>query len=213
MTVRLTLDTNLLQEYWREQEKRDVVVRLLRLADEGKAELVVTNRISDDIPGGPQRQDCTAIGGRQHNPEVRYSVRATSSKVRTRRRPEWGPRLSAVIAARGRWLAAVRLCAAELVAFSALGWLVAGILDVAGAFRLSDALVVSGLVMGVVTGIVAFQGSDRPLIRARPLAAMGMAGLTYRVGPGVPPSGARALAIVSAVVAAVGLIAAGAASG
>jgi hypothetical protein len=42
---RLTLDTNLLQEYWREQGKR--------LADARKVELVVTNRIENDIPGGP----------------------------------------------------------------------------------------------------------------------------------------------------------------
>jgi hypothetical protein len=50
---RLTLDTNLLQEYWREQEKRDVVARLLDLAAAGDVELVVTNRITDDIPGAP----------------------------------------------------------------------------------------------------------------------------------------------------------------
>ena len=101
----------------------------------------------------------------------------------------------------------MRLWVAQLVAFSALGWLVAGILDAVGAFRLSDALVVSGLVMGVITGLVAFQGSDRPLIRVRP--TVGMIGLTDRVGAGVPPSGARALVVVSACVAAVGLIAAG----
>jgi hypothetical protein len=50
---RLTLDTNLLQEYWREQQRRDVVERLLQLADAGKVELVVTNRINDDIPSAP----------------------------------------------------------------------------------------------------------------------------------------------------------------
>ncbi len=53
MSVRLTLDTNLLQEYWREQSKRDIVVRLLELGDEGNVELVVTNRIASDIPDGP----------------------------------------------------------------------------------------------------------------------------------------------------------------
>jgi hypothetical protein len=53
MAERLTLDTNLLQEYWREQAKRDVVEQLLALADDGKVELVVTNRIDDDIPSGP----------------------------------------------------------------------------------------------------------------------------------------------------------------
>jgi hypothetical protein len=50
---RLTFDTNLLQEYWREQAKRDVVAQLLDLAQTGAAELVVTNRITDDITGGP----------------------------------------------------------------------------------------------------------------------------------------------------------------
>jgi hypothetical protein len=103
----------------------------------------------------------------------------------------------------------MKLWIAQLVGFTALGWLAAGILDAAGAFRFSDALVVSGLLMGVVTGLVAFVGSDRPLIRVRPILTVGMAGLTDRAGAGVPPSGARALAVVSACVAAVGLIAAG----
>ena len=83
----------------------------------------------------------------------------------------------------------------------------AGILDAVGVFRLSDALVVSGLLMGVITGLVAFQGSDRPLIRRTP-PILNMP-LTDRVGPGVTPSAARAFAVASAVVAAVGLIAAG----
>lgn len=49
----LTLDTNLLQEYWRERAKREVVERLLDLAQDAEVELVVTNRISDDIPDPP----------------------------------------------------------------------------------------------------------------------------------------------------------------
>jgi hypothetical protein len=53
VTERLTLDTNLLQEYWREQAKRDVVQQLLDFAKTGAAELVVTARIGEDIPGGP----------------------------------------------------------------------------------------------------------------------------------------------------------------
>jgi hypothetical protein len=100
-----------------------------------------------------------------------------------------------------------KVFAVQLVAFSAVGWLVAGILDVVGVFRLSDALVVSGLLMGVITGLVAFQGGDSPLIRrASPIPNMP---LMDGVGPGVTPSGARALAVASAGVAAVGLIAAG----
>jgi hypothetical protein len=53
VVIRLTLDTNLLQEYWREQERQDVVANLLDLAASGEAELVVTARISADIPDGP----------------------------------------------------------------------------------------------------------------------------------------------------------------
>lgn len=49
---RLTLDTNLLQELWKDQPKRDVVERLLALAERGEVEVVVTARINEDIPGG-----------------------------------------------------------------------------------------------------------------------------------------------------------------
>ena len=103
--------------------------------------------------------------------------------------------------------ARAKVFVAQLIVFSTLGWLVAGIIDAVGVFRLSDALVVSGLLMGVVTGLVAFQGGDSPLIRrTSPILNMP---LTDRVGSGVTPSGARALAVISACVAAVGLIAAG----
>ncbi len=53
VTERLTLDTNLLEEYWREQDKRDVVQQLLELGHNGEVELVVTNRITEDIPHAP----------------------------------------------------------------------------------------------------------------------------------------------------------------
>jgi hypothetical protein len=102
----------------------------------------------------------------------------------------------------------MRLWVGELVGFSALGWLLAGILDAVGAFDLSDALVLSGLLLAVIAGLVALQGGDRPLIRVRTPPAVSMAVLTDQ-GPGVPPSGARALALVSAGVAPAGLIAAG----
>jgi hypothetical protein len=39
-------DTNLLQEYWRDQAKRDVVQELLDFAKTGSAELVVIARIA-----------------------------------------------------------------------------------------------------------------------------------------------------------------------
>lgn len=53
MAERLTLDSNLLQEYWRQQDKQAVVQQLLDFADTGAAELVVTARIGEDIPDGP----------------------------------------------------------------------------------------------------------------------------------------------------------------
>jgi hypothetical protein len=66
---------------------------------------------------------------------------------------------------------------------------------------------VSGLLMGIITGLVAFQGGDMPLIRrASPILNMPLAD---GVGPGLTPSDAKALAVVSACVAAVALIAAG----
>ena len=103
--------------------------------------------------------------------------------------------------------ARAKVFVAQLIVFSAVGWLVAGILDLAGVFRLSDALVVSGLLMGIITGLVAFQGGDSPLIRrASPILNMPLAD---GVGAGVTASGARAFVVVGAGVAAAGLIAAG----
>jgi hypothetical protein len=86
--------------------------------------------------------------------------------------------------------------AVRLVAFAAVGCLVAGILDVVGVFRLSDALVVCGLVMDVITGLVAFQEGDGPPIHgASPIRNMPLAD---GVGPGVTMSGARAVTVTSA---------------
>ena len=48
-----TLDTNVLQEYWRDQPKSHVVRRLLDLSDSGKLDLAVTSRIRSDIPHPP----------------------------------------------------------------------------------------------------------------------------------------------------------------
>ena len=51
MTVpKLTLDTNLLIEYWKRQKKMDTVENLLELAKFGKVDLAVTRRIRQDIP-------------------------------------------------------------------------------------------------------------------------------------------------------------------
>lgn len=50
VTIRLTLDTNLLQELWRNQAKRSVVEDVLSLPH---VDLAVTATIHDDIPRSP----------------------------------------------------------------------------------------------------------------------------------------------------------------
>ena len=49
----LTLDTNILIEFWSRQQKLNVVEALLQLAKQGKVDLAVTARIQDDIPRPP----------------------------------------------------------------------------------------------------------------------------------------------------------------
>jgi hypothetical protein len=53
MADRLTLDTNLLLEYWKEQAKMAVVEELLRLAAAGDVSLAVTRRVREDVPRPP----------------------------------------------------------------------------------------------------------------------------------------------------------------
>ena len=48
-----TIDTNLLQEYWREQQNVAVTEKLLDLAKHGQVDLAITSRISADIPDLP----------------------------------------------------------------------------------------------------------------------------------------------------------------
>jgi hypothetical protein len=49
----LTLDTNLLLEYWKNQNRRETIEKLIALARDGKVDLVVTARIRDDVPRPP----------------------------------------------------------------------------------------------------------------------------------------------------------------
>jgi len=49
----LTLDTNLLQEYWKQRDKVQFVEQLLDLAQQGKVDLAVTARVREDIPQPP----------------------------------------------------------------------------------------------------------------------------------------------------------------
>lgn len=47
---KLTLDTNVLTEYWKRREKWEIVENLLELAKLGKVDMAVTRRIRQDIP-------------------------------------------------------------------------------------------------------------------------------------------------------------------
>ena len=49
----VTLDTNVIQEWWRDQTKASVVNGLLELARDGQLDLAITNRIGADIPDPP----------------------------------------------------------------------------------------------------------------------------------------------------------------
>jgi len=50
---KITLDTNLLLEYWKRQDRRVVVERLIEMARVGRADLAVTARIRQDVPAPP----------------------------------------------------------------------------------------------------------------------------------------------------------------
>ena len=52
----LTLDTNLLHEYWKRRDKLQHVERLLDLARQGKVDLAVTARVHEDVPQLPLAQ-------------------------------------------------------------------------------------------------------------------------------------------------------------
>ncbi|HEX6581618.1 MAG TPA: hypothetical protein VF195_12205 [Actinomycetota bacterium] len=51
--MKVTLDTNVLQELWNDRPKRAVVERLLALAEEKGIDLAVTARVREDIPDEP----------------------------------------------------------------------------------------------------------------------------------------------------------------
>lgn len=50
---KVTLDTNVLFEYFQKGSKLEVVERLLELADNGTIELAITRRVTEDIPNPP----------------------------------------------------------------------------------------------------------------------------------------------------------------
>src|SRR5688572_23487598 len=51
--LRITIDTNLLLEYWKFHAKANVVAELLRMAGQDKIDLAITARVREDIPSEP----------------------------------------------------------------------------------------------------------------------------------------------------------------
>jgi hypothetical protein len=51
--MKVTLDTNVLQEFWNDRTRRAVVERLLALAEAEGIDLAVTARVREDIPDEP----------------------------------------------------------------------------------------------------------------------------------------------------------------
>jgi hypothetical protein len=50
---KLTLDTMLLQDYWKQRPRKDAIQKLIELAREGRVKLAVTARIREDVPNEP----------------------------------------------------------------------------------------------------------------------------------------------------------------
>jgi hypothetical protein len=60
---RLTLDTNVVRDLWRDDQRwRKTVGQLLALAEAGKVDLVVTSYIQDDVPRGALAHRISALG-------------------------------------------------------------------------------------------------------------------------------------------------------
>ena len=60
--LRLTLDTNLLLEYWKKQDRASTIEKLLSLATTGSVDLAVTARIREDIPLSPLANRLNELG-------------------------------------------------------------------------------------------------------------------------------------------------------
>ena len=112
--TKVTLDTSLLQEYWKSQDKVGVVEKLLNLAEDGELDLAITTRIREDIPrpplsnrinqlpelgvqeiGAPFRLDHSLLSGKdvlgsEEFSKFSYSLVLTlKQKGRKRKIPDW----------------------------------------------------------------------------------------------------------------------------
>lgn len=75
MRDRLTLDTNIVYEWWKKQARHPVVAELLDLADQRLVELSVTASINDDIPHDPLAHRIAAL------PEIGIEEEGTVARV------------------------------------------------------------------------------------------------------------------------------------
>ncbi|HEY4413003.1 MAG TPA: hypothetical protein VGN06_08400 [Gaiellaceae bacterium] len=102
-----------------------------------------------------------------------------------------------------------RLVVLQFAAFTAAGWLVSAVLDLTGVTSLADALFYAGLGLAVLSGLVILESSNVPLApNLRAGTALSLTGVSDRLGLDVPVTRAQALAVVSAIVSAGGLVAA-----
>jgi len=74
---RLTLDSNVLLDYWNDRPRKAVVEELLRLSQDGKVDLIITRVIRDDIPREPWASyiaQLPALGVRETGTVARWGI-------------------------------------------------------------------------------------------------------------------------------------------
>jgi hypothetical protein len=74
-TPTLTLDTNLLHEYWKRRDKVQVIEQLLGLAQQGEVDLAVTARVHEDISRPPLAQKINSL------PELNIHERGSVTRL------------------------------------------------------------------------------------------------------------------------------------
>jgi len=107
----------------------------------------------------------------------------------------------------GKRFVGLRVWLAQLVVFSALGWVLAGIIDGAGTLPLRNALFAAGLSIAVVAALIFLQANDMVAFRlgAATRSRRRWAGSDRPIW-GVSVDRFEALAVISSACAAVGLI-------
>jgi hypothetical protein len=100
-----------------------------------------------------------------------------------------------------------RLVALQCAVFTAAGWVLSAVLDLTGVSSLTNALFFVGLGLAVLAGFVILESSNVPVASSlRASTALTLAGVPDRLGLDVPVTRAQALAVVSAIVSAGGLV-------